>query len=195
VQGQLLAAQGDLGGAVAYLRNELATYKDTSIRTRIQKNINLLSLEGKQAPPIEGVKLVRKPALLFFWAHWCGDCKRMGPILAQVQKDFPSIAVIGPTQLYGYAERGRDAGPDEEKAWIRSVQKEFYSDIKGMPAPVSQENFKVYGASTTPTLVLVDRSGTVRMYHPGWMTYEELRPKLEQLTKAAATAAQLQLTR
>jgi hypothetical protein len=119
----------------------------------------------------------------------------MAPILAQVQRDFPSIAVIGPTQLYGYAERGRDVGPAEEKNYIRSVQKEFYSAIKGMPVPVSQENFRVYGASTTPTLVLVDRSGTVRMYHPGWMTYEELRPNLEQLTKAGASAAQLQLTR
>ena len=76
------------------------------------------------------------------------------------------------------AERGRDAGPDEEKAWIRSVQKEFYSDIKGMPAPVSQENFKNWGCSTTPTLALISRDGEVAMYHPGKMPYEELAPKV-----------------
>ena len=43
------------------------------------------------------------------------------------------------------------------------------------PAPVSEENFRNYGASTTPTLVLIDRAGIVRLYHPGAMTYEELR--------------------
>jgi thiol-disulfide isomerase/thioredoxin len=194
VHGQTLAARGDLAAALEYLNSELATYRNTSIRTRIQKNINLLGLEGKQAPRLEGVKLLRKPTLLFFWAHWCPDCKAMAPILAEVQKEFPNVAVIGPTQLYGYAERGRDAVPAEERAYIRSVQKEFYSGVKGMPAPVSEENFKVYGASTTPTVVLLDRDGIVRMYHPGRMTYEELRPKLEALTKSA-TAARLQLTR
>jgi thiol-disulfide isomerase/thioredoxin len=194
VHGQALAAQGDRGGAIAYLRGELDTWKATSIRTRIQKNLNLLSLEGKDAPPLEGLRLLRKPALLFFWAHWCSDCKSMAPILAQVQRDFPGLAVIGPTQRYGYAERGREVGPSEEQNYIRSIQKQFYSDVKGMLAPVSEENFRVYGASTTPTLVLVDRNGVVRLYHPGRMTYDELRPKLEQLTKPA-TAAQLQLTR
>jgi thiol-disulfide isomerase/thioredoxin len=194
VHGQTLAARGDLAAALEYLNSELATYRDTSIRTRIQKNINLLSLEGKEAPPLEGAKLLRKPTLLFFWAHWCPDCKAMAPILAQVQKDFPDVAIIGPTQLYGYAERGRDAAPADERTYIRSVQKEFYSAVKGMPAPVNEENFKVYGASTTPTVVLVDREGIVRMYHPGRMTYEELRPKLQELMRGAS-AARLQPTR
>jgi hypothetical protein len=52
-----------------------------------------------------------------------------------------------------------------------------------MSAPISDENFKVYGASTTPTLVLVDKAGVVRMYHPGRMSYEELQPKIESLVK------------
>jgi thioredoxin-related protein len=33
---------------------------------------------------------------------------------------------------------------------------------------------KRYGVSTTPTLVLVDRDGIVRLYHPGRMQKEEL---------------------
>jgi thioredoxin-related protein len=37
-----------------------------------------------------------------------------------------------------------------------------------------EENFKAWGSSTTPTMVLIDEGGVVRLYHPGKMTHEEL---------------------
>ena len=40
-------------------------------------------------------------------------------------------------------------------------------------------NHTRYGVSTTPTLVLVDRRGIVRLYHPGNMTEEELSAVIE----------------
>jgi thioredoxin-related protein len=43
-----------------------------------------------------------------------------------------------------------------------------------MPVPISEENLKNYGASTTPTLVFVDPKGIVRLYHPGAMSQAEL---------------------
>src|SRR5271165_2368865 len=46
VEAQVLTANGDRAGALALLRKDLAAYRNTSIRTRIQKNINLLTLEG-----------------------------------------------------------------------------------------------------------------------------------------------------
>ena len=48
---------------------------------------------------------------------------------------------------------------------------------------MSEENFRRYGASTTPTLVLVDRAGIVRLYHPGAMSYEELRARVASLVE------------
>jgi thioredoxin-related protein len=33
---------------------------------------------------------------------------------------------------------------------------------------------KRYGVSTTPTLVLLERAGVVRLYHPGRMQKEQL---------------------
>src|SRR5579863_7776891 len=39
VQGLVLNARGDKSDALAYLEKELAAYRSTSIRTRIQKNI------------------------------------------------------------------------------------------------------------------------------------------------------------
>jgi len=194
VQGQVLNERGDRSGAVAYLRKELATYHGTSIRTRIQKNINLLSLEGKTAPalnqreylgakPVPLTALKGEPVLLFFWAHWCGDCKEEGPILAQIEKEYASkhLTVVAPTQRYGYVARGEEAGPAEELKYIDEIRHKFYVDLLSVPAPVSDENFKNYGASTTPTLVLIDRQGIVRMYHPGRMTLEEIRAALNKL--------------
>jgi thioredoxin-related protein len=43
------------------------------------------------------------------------------------------------------------------------------------PALVNEENFGIYGASTTPTLVVVDRNGIVRLYHPGALSLQDLR--------------------
>jgi thioredoxin-related protein len=50
-----------------------------------------------------------------------------------------------------------------------------------MPVPVSEEMFKVYGVSTTPTLVLIDGKGILRMYHPGQMTYQQLKSAIDEL--------------
>ena len=188
VQAHVMTARDARGEAVAFLNEELKTWYNTSIRTRIQKNIHLLSLEGKPAPTLEmkeylGAKpaplaqMKGKPLLLFFWAHWCGDCKYQGPILARLQGEFgpKGLQVIGPTQPYGYVAGGVEAPRSEELKYIEQVRLEKYGDVQ-MTVPVSEENFKKYGASTTPTIVLVDRGGVVRLYHPGKMPYEALAP-------------------
>ncbi len=191
VQGQALAARGERSAAIAFLQGELKTYWSTSIRTRIQKNINLLTLEGRPAPelnleewigarPAALDQLRGKPLLLFFWAHWCPDCKNQAPVLARLEREFGprGLTLIGPTQTYGYTVRGQAATRDAELAYIEEIRRKFYGDLAAMAVPVGEENFRVYGASTTPTLVLVDRKGIVRLYHPGQLDYEDLAPRV-----------------
>ena len=56
----------------------------------------------------------------------------------------------------------------------------YYPGLQSVPVPISKANFTNYGASTTPTLVLVDRKGRVALYHPGLMQYDDLRSAIEK---------------
>ena len=194
VEAQVLTANGDRAAALALLRKDLAAYGKTSIRTRIQKNINLLTLEGRPAPALQETEFLGqkpaplaalrgKPVLLFFWAHWCPDCKQEEHILAQIAREYgpKGLVMIAPTQRYGYVANGDEASPAQELKYIEQIRHQYYSDLLGVPAPVSEANFRNYGASTTPTLVLIDRHGIVRLYHPGAMTLDELRAALSRV--------------
>jgi thiol-disulfide isomerase/thioredoxin len=197
VQGQVRAAQGRRSDAVYFLRRELDTYRNTPLHMRIQKNINLLSLEGQPAPALQPGeelgsptpafdKLRGKVVVLFFWAHWCGECKKQAPILAKLLDEHRAagLMVVAPTQRYGYAVKRAPATPDAELAHIRQVRDEFYPFLRAEAVPVSEENHKRYGVSTTPTMVVLDRKGIVRVYHPGMMTAAELEAAIRPLVAA-----------
>jgi len=194
VQTQTLSARGQRSQAIAVLQTALHTYGTTSIRARLQKNLNLLSFEGRPAPALRAeqflgskppvlAQLKGSPVLLFFWAHWCSDCKAEAPIITQLRTEFAAkgLTVLGPTRLYGYTAQVENAAPSAELAYIDAVRHRFYAGLLDMPVPISKYNFDVYGASTTPTLVLLDRTGKVAMYHPGALPYEQLKAEIEKV--------------
>ena len=187
-------ARDDRAGAVTFLAAQRDRYRGTSIETRIQKNALLLSLEGQPFPVLDvehhlgpplpsAASLEGKVVVAFFWAHWCSDCKRQLPILEQLHETYGDrgLAILGPTQLYGYTSRGQDATPDQELAYLRGAYQERFPIPAWMSVPVSQQNFLDFGVSTTPTLVIIDREGLVRLYNPGDLPYEELAPQIERL--------------
>ena len=190
-----MVANGQRASGVLFLRQQLDRYRATPIRGRIQKNINLLSLEGQPAPALTATEhlgapmpnMKGHPVILFFWAHWCSDCKAEAPIIAALENAYRDrgLLVVGPTRRYGYAVAGKDATPAEELKHIEEVRQQYYGTIKNMAVPVSNEDALGYGMDATPTLVLVDRAGNVALYHPGQMTREELEP---QIVKLVATA-------
>lgn len=182
VQAQLLAAKSQRTEAVLLLESELKKYANTSIHARIRKNINLLSLEGKPAPKLEGAAIpAGKAAVLFFWAHWCSDCRAEVPVLSRLKQEFSGrgLIFIGPTQKYGYIGSDENVKPADELAHIEKIRRESYAELIPLPATVNERNFLTYGVSTTPTIALVDERGMVRLYHPGAMKYAELRAAIE----------------
>ena len=194
VQALSLAGRGQKAQGIALLRRSLQAYGNTSIAARIHKNLNLLTFVGQPAPALKSAEYLGSrpaplaqmkgtPLLLFFWAHWCIDCKGEAPILTRLRSEFKDLTIIAPTQRYGYAAHGEDATPQAELAYIHSVWQQYYSGLQGVPVPVSKENFNVYGSSTTPTLVLVDRAGKIAYYHPGAAPYDELRAAIEKVVR------------
>ncbi len=194
VESQALAAQGQKTQAIAVLRSALAAYGNTSIHERLQKNLNLLTFQGKVAPTLKSeqslgaalppaAELKGSPVLLFFWAHWCGDCKAEAPIITQLRSEYApkGLKVIGPTRFYGYTAQIEHARASDELPYIDAVRHRFYSGLLDMPVPISKANFDNYGASTTPTLVLLDRAGKVAWYHPGAVGYDQLRSEIEKV--------------
>jgi thiol-disulfide isomerase/thioredoxin len=191
IQSQVLAARGQRTQAIVLLQSALRTYGNTSIHDRLQKNLNLLSFQGRIAPALKEDQflgadlpsLKGSPVLLFFWAHWCADCKAEAPIITQLRSEFTAkgLKVVGPTRFYGYTAQIEHASPSDELRYIDAVRHRFYSGLLDMPVPISTHNFEVYGASTTPTLVLLDRAGKVAWYHPGALPYDQLRAEIEKV--------------
>jgi len=192
VEGKLRAAREGRGSALRFLEEEFARAKDIALRSRIRKNINLLSLEGQPAPdfnktdfigtePPSLAELKGKPALLFLWAHWCGDCKAQAGMLSRVSRKYRAqgLVVIAPTRYYGTGAENKPATPAEEKAHMAKVWAEAYAGLEGVPILIDAGAMVRYGVSATPTYALIDRKGLVRFYSPTRLSEAELSRRIE----------------
>src|SRR5258708_34371552 len=105
----------------------------------------------------------------------------LAKLLAKYESRGP--AIVAPTQRFGYVAGGKPAPPDEELRYIIEVRDHYYPFLATQPVPVSVANHERYGVSSTPTVVILDRQGVVRLYNPGRLTEEELDAKRRPLVQ------------
>jgi thioredoxin-related protein len=77
--------------------------------------------------------------------------------------------------------RGEPAPPAVETKYIAEVFAKYYAELGSVEIPLSEANFARFGVSSTPTMVLVDGQGIVRLYNPGNASYPLLAAKIEPL--------------
>jgi thiol-disulfide isomerase/thioredoxin len=193
-QARELTEHGARSEAVYVLQRALETYRDSPLRQQIEADISLFSLEGHAAPHLQsGVaiggrnpsmkELDGKIVLLFFWAHWCADCKAESAMIAALVDKYRAqgLVLVAPTQRYGYVSEGRPASPDRELRHIVQVRDTSYAFMRKESVPVADANYKQYGVASIPMHVLIDRTGVIRLYRPGTMTTEELEGAIRKL--------------
>jgi thiol-disulfide isomerase/thioredoxin len=183
VQAQALVALKRRSEALQLLHSAELEWRATSIAGRLQKNLLLLTLVGHPLPEIRGAPNTwhGKPALFFFWAQWCADCKADAPVIAKIAAEFEpkGLVVIAPTRFYGYTAAQENVSETDEKRVIDQVFDRYYAIIPKAIVVLDASNFDRFGASTTPTIVLADNHGIVRLYHPGYMDEKSLTDALE----------------
>ena len=81
VEANVLVTRGQRSEAIIYLQEQLKTYYATPLRARIQKNINVLSLEGKRAPALEHAQI---PAA----SRHCCSSGRIGAATVSTRREF-----------------------------------------------------------------------------------------------------------
>lgn len=127
----------------------------------------LPSLAG--APTLDGAAtldlaaLKGKVVVLDFWAPWCGPCKHEMPLLDKVAKRFGPEGVIVVGVL---------VDPDRDGA--RDVVKGLQLGYPQLDDAAKGEAARAFSVHSLPTLVVVDKNGTVRSYRTGFSPEEDL---------------------
>jgi len=175
--------------AAGYVRSQLAKWDaPVSFRSRLNKRIDLLTLEGEAAPalvvedhlgepPPALAELRGKPVVLYVWDKGCGDCRAQAPALNRAMEKFGDrVELVALTRYY-------DTGEERltEKARADSAWQAQHAALGGTPVVLSTASMERYGGSSTPTFVFVDRKGVVRRYTPTRLTQQELERSVRAL--------------
>ena len=190
----VMVEEGARAEAVRFLRLELDASRNGPLEAQLRAALDRVTLEGRPAPRVNSGmhvgprvpsvdQLKGKVVLLFFWAHWCAQCRADAPIVESLLARYrgQGLAIVAPTQRYGYVEGGRPAAPARELRHIVQVRDTHYVFLRNEPVPIGEATYQEYGVTTIPMYVLLDRQGIIRLYRAGRITAEELEAAIQKL--------------
>lgn len=89
-----------------------------------------------------------KVVILDFWASWCGPCAVQAPILERLARRYSEDLVVLGINV------GESPGVARQYARSKGLSYPILADLEGTASGL-------YGASTLPTIVVIDRQGNV----------------------------------
>lgn len=108
-----------------------------------------------------------KVILLGFWATWCAPCRAEFPLLAKLERDWTAKGLV--------VIRITDEAAIDVRSFQKSTGQNFQTLVDGASV------FHQYGVNGRPTLIVVDKTGTISSYEEAALTEARV---VERIKKA-----------
>src|SRR5258708_6518946 len=133
------------------------------------------SLSASDGGQINSAGLRGRVVILSFWATWCPACRRELPELDNLYRTYQNNSSVS---FWAVDILGNGETADKAKAFL---QKAGY----GLPiAFATEKSLEDFGGDGLPFLVIMDKSGHIRLVHRGYHRSEPLQPELAKEIKA-----------
>lgn len=120
--------------------------------------IEKTTLGGAVAPPLLG----KGPALIYFWAEWCGICRAIQGNVDAVIQDYPAVTIA------------LTSGDDQTLRRYLGDQQLAWPTINDNDGIISQR----YGVRAVPALLFTDQSGKIVFSSVGYTSEWGIRLRL-----------------
>lgn len=108
------------------------------------------------------LRLSKGPAIIYFWAEWCGICKMMQPVISKIVLDYPVITVAVKSGSKGKVQAYLE---DESLSWA----------VVNDPLGAIAEKYQTRGV---PSVFFLDRHGEITLTTTGYTSEIGLRLRL-----------------